>query len=405
MKLYFIDCSLYKHFVYVIDFSSKDATGTFGKVQNLDIFGKLMVLEDYSNDSRHPPPSFNSVVSVTATCEKKQCCTNGDWVLIVRDDPRGASNISYEMKIVIRSNKTSENLQANDVEKLLIEVRTGMHVAVKGRVERLENEECNNNDQHCEMIKFKLVVDSDNHSFVYVKQNPKYTRQFSQPWWIQECGDSGDWNLKTGSRIVKTAQRVFFDSTVKDEEILNYVVAFKNCQDGEIFVGVTKDGLVTGRKFTDGEMANWRENLSKKITSILPVSKDGGAICSSLEEACSLADERKCFVCVLRLSDTGENQAECNYIGWINVPKGEDAPIYFRKETDVHAFLRKGAENLRITKNYDELLFSPLYSLGSRRKPREISDEDLDTEMKFKEAIGETGLKKNYKVLEEIPVR
>lgn len=396
---------IYKHFVYAIDFSSKDATGKFGKVQSLDIVGKLMILEDYSNDSIHPPPNFHSIVSVTATCKRKQCCANSDWTLIVQDDPRGASNISYEMKIVIRSNETSENLQPNDVEKLLNEVRTGAQLAVKGRVEELENEDCGVVDQHCEMIKFKLVVDSDHHSLVYLKQNPKYTRQFSQPWWTQECGDTGDWKLKTGSRIAKTAQRVFCDSIVKDEEILNYVVAFKNCKDGEIFVGVKKDGLVTGRKFTDGEMANWRENLSKKITNILPVSKEGGAICSSLEEACNLVHERKCFVCVLRLSDTGENQAECNYIAWINVPKGEEAPVYFRKETDVHAFLRKGAENLRITKNYDELLFSPLYSLGSRRKPREISDEDLDIEMKFKEAIGDTKLTKKYMVLEEIPVR
>ena len=364
-----------------------------------------MVLKDYSNDSEQLPPKFGCVVPVTGICEEKQCNVNGDWTLIIRDDPQGASNIFHKMKIVIRSNETSKNLQANDVKKLLNEVRIGVHVAVKGRVERLKNEECNY-DQHCEMIMFKLVVDSDNHSLVYVKkQNPKYNRQFSQQWWMQDCDNSGEWNLKTGSHILKTAQIVFCDSCVKDEEILNYVVAFKNCQDGVILVGVKKDGLVTGRKFTDGEMANWRENLSKKITSILPVSKEGGAICSSLEEACSLADERKCFVCMLRLCDTGESQAECNYIVWINVPKGEEAPIYFRKETDVHAFVRKGAENLRITKNYDELLFSPLYSLGSRRKPREISDEDLDVEMKFKEAIGDTGLKKNYKVLEEIPVR
>ena len=365
-----------------------------------------MVLKDYSIDSEHLPPDFGSVVSVTGICEEKQCCANSDWALIIRDDPQGASNIFHKMKIVIRSNETSENLQASEVEKLLNEVRTGLHVAVKGRVERLENEDCSNHDQHCEMIKFKLVVDSDSHSLVFVKrQNPKYTRQFSQQWWIQESGDSGDWNLKTGGRIVKTASRIFCDSTVEDEEILNYVVAFKNCHDGEIFVGVKKDGVVTGRIFTDGGMANWRENISKKITSILPVSKEGGAICSSLEEACNLVLERKCFVCVLRLSDTVGNQTQGNYIGWINVPKGDESPIYFKKETDVHAFVRKGAENIRISKNYEELLFSPLYSLGSRRKPREISDEDLDIETKFKEAIGDTGLKKNYKVLEEIPVR
>ena len=360
-----------------------------------------MVLEDYSNDSRHPPPDFGNVVSITAICEEKQYCDNGDWVLIVRDDPQGASSIFHKMKIVVRRNEASENLQANNVENLVKEVKSGVRVAVKGRVERLENEDCDDNDPYCEIIKFKLIVDSDHHSLTYVKrQNPKFSRQFSQPSWIQELGD-----LRKGHRISKNSQRVFCDSTVNDDEILNYVVAFKNCHDGEIFVGVNSDGKVTGRISTHGEMANWRENLSKKITGILPVSKDGGAICSSLEEGCNLVRERKCFVCVLPLSGSGENQAEGNYIGWIFVPKGDEAPIYFRKETDVHAFLRKGAENLRITKNYEELLFSPLYSLGSRRKPRKISDEDLESEMKFKEAIGETGLKKNYKVLEEIPVR
>ena len=360
-----------------------------------------MVLEDYSNDGRHSPPHFGNVVSIAAICEEKQYCDNGDWVLIVRDDPQGASSFFHKMKIVVRRNQTSENLQANNVENLVKEVKSGVRVAVKGRVERLENEDCVDDDPFCEIIKFKLIIDSDHHSLIYVKrQNPKFSRQFSQPSWIQELGD-----LKTGRRISRTSQRVFCDSTVNDDKILNCVVAFKNCHDGEIFVGVNNDGKITGRNFTDSGMANWRENLSKKITGILPVSKDGGAICNSLEEGCSLVRERKCFVCVLPLSSSDENQAEGKYIVWIFVPKGDEAPIYFRKETDVHAFLRKGAENLRITKNYEELLFSPLYSLGSRRKPREISDEDLESETKFKEAVGETGLKKNYKVLEEIPVR
>ncbi|XP_028411583.1 uncharacterized protein LOC114534346 [Dendronephthya gigantea] len=382
--------------------SAGDTIGVFGKVENLALFENLESLETFSSDGASPSPAFDSVISVKGLYEKKQLFSfDNEATLVIGDDSPMASSVSHKMKIVIRSDESSTKLKTCDVEKMLKGIRPNMHVAVTGRVERLESEDEVTADPHCEMIRFKLVVDSDNCNLVYSGGvRPSFSRQFSQPWWIQESIDSSVscWNLKAGDRIEKRSERVFCEATVTDEEILNYVVAFKNCYDGEIFTGVDKDGKVTGRTFSDGEMENWREKMSMAITSILPDSN--AAICFNLDEAVDLVHENKCFVCVLPLSELRKNRSGGNFIGWIHVPKGETAPIYFRKEKNIHSFIRKGAENKRIT-NYEEL-FSSLYSLGSRRKPREISVEDLDIETKYKESIGHTGLQLNYMVLEPI---
>ena len=317
------------------------------------------------------------------------------------DDPKGASNVSYNMEVVVRSNKNSVKLRAQNMKTLFKDIHQNAHVVVKGRVERLENDESDNDSPQCEMIKFKLVVDSDHHMLVYLaRQTPKCDSQMVQPWWIQDVGDRPNkYKLKVGNRIPKATGRIFCDSTVSDDEIINYVVALKNCSDGDILVGVNKEGEVTGRTYGDGEAAKWQEKISMAITSILPDSKDGGNICSNLEETCNLDEERQCFVYMFSLS---ENKGKGPYIPWIHVPKGEKEPIYFRKERDVHAFVRKGAENKRIT-NYVEL-FDSLCSLGSRPKPKEISSEDLheNTNAKIKEANGETGLGKTYEILDEV---
>ncbi|XP_028411982.1 uncharacterized protein LOC114534715 [Dendronephthya gigantea] len=383
--------------------SRNDISGTFGKLPNLDSIRGLLILEDISNDGKSPTPEFGSVVSVKGICERKESFGN-NATLIIRDDPQGASSISYKMKIVICSNEKSVNLKISNIEKLLEDVRKEVQVAVMGRVERLESESNDTKDPHCEMIRFKLVVDSDkHHGFVYVERiRPKYTRQLSQPWWISENGDSSSrfLNLKKGDRIGKTAQRIFLQSAASDDEILNYVVALKNSYDGDILVGVDTNGVVTGIKSDAGEIAKRREDLSNAMTSILPESKEGADICFTLEEACNCVNGKKCFVCVLPLSTSGKSEIDQHYIVWIHVPQGETEPLYFRAEKNVHAYIRKGAQNKRIT-NYKEF-FSSLYSLGSRPKPKEISEEDLDIEIKFKESIGETGLRKNYKVLEQI---
>ncbi|XP_028411599.1 uncharacterized protein LOC114534359 [Dendronephthya gigantea] len=383
--------------------SRNDISGTFGKLPNLDSIRGLLILEDISNDGKSPTPEFGSVVSVKGICERKESFGN-NTTLIIRDDPQGASSISYKMKIVIRSNEKSMNLKINNIEKLLGDVRKEVQVAVMGRVERLESESNDTKDPHCEMIRFQLVVDSDNHhGFVYVERiRPKYTRQLSQPWWISENGDSSSQflNLKKGDRIAKTAQRIFLESTASKNEILNYVVALKNCRDGDIFVGVDVDGVVTGIKSDDGKIAKMREELSIAITSILPESNEGTNICFTLEEACNYANENKCFVCVLPLSTSGKSEMDEHYISWIHVPQGETEPLYFRAEKNVHAYIRKGAEK-KLIRNYKEF-FSSLYSLGSRPKPKEVSEEDLDIEIKFKESIGKTGLSNNYQVLQKI---
>ena len=348
-------------------------------------------------------PESGSIISMTGKVFKKEPYLNEEAILFLRDEPQGASNYGYKMKIVIRGNIVNRKLKPTPVRTLLNELSPDMKVAVKGRVEELKNDE-SVNEPNWEVAKFNLVVDSDSHVLAYIANPqpnvPDYSKLPSKPWWSEKTGNT-TWNVKVGDYVKKTPQRVFLESTVSVADIINYVVGLKNSYDGDIFVGVEKNGKITGKNSKRNKMLEWIEKLSREITQIFPKFNDGaGKICHNFDEV----DEEKCFVFPMELCSPGVKDAvhKHDYIVWIHIPKGKSAPFYFKKTNHVHAYMRKGAETEKI-ENHEEL-FNLLKCLSNLRPiPKKIPKEELDIEYKIKEANGEAGSQKNFRVLEPVP--
>ncbi len=298
------------------------------------------------------------------------------------------------MKIVIKGGERNKN----EINNLSKDVKANMHVGVKGRVKKLEKEDDVVNNDHYKMLKFKLIVDSNDHVlFLGETRPPKLTRQLSQSWWPLHAlsENANELNLKVGDVMVNNdLERVYCAADTTDEQILHYVVAFKNSFDGEIFAGVKENGEISGMEFSNGEIKKWCEKISKAIGNLLPEANEGADICRNIQEANELVHRKRCFVYAIPLCDDNSRGV---HVCWIHVPKGE-AKVYFTKASDVHAFKRMGAENKRI-KDYENLFYD-LESLASRQI-KEVFDEDYDEE--DDEQDEEKGKsQEEYRILKEV---
>ena len=357
------------HFIYSVCSSRK----ILGKAETIGKTEKQFLIEDFEKDGKALIAELiDSVITVTGVCSSTPHVEGNVATLYIRDDPQGAASFYNKIKIVI----TQSEINKTKFDSLLKNVSTDWHLGVKGRVEKLEKEdEDDENNQGCKMLEFKLVIDSDEHAlFSLEAKPPTLTRQLSQSCWpphaLSENGN--ELHLKVGDFLVNNdLERVYRAAGTPHQQILQYVVAFKNSFDGEIFVGVTENGEITGMALSSGEITNWCEKLSMAIGNLLPGANEGADICRNLQEANEFVDRRRCFVYALPL---GKDRS--NSICWIHVPKGE-ARVYFIKESDVHAYKRSGAENKRMT-NYKHLFYD-LESLASRQiEP--VPEEDYDEE-------------------------
>jgi hypothetical protein len=358
-----------------------------GKVRNLEEINDLTPLEDFGTDGISTIPMFGSVISVRGVLKNRPRMIENLGTLLIRDEPQGAASCSTVLKIDIRSDEENTILRPHTIKMLFENMRTGTGIGIKGRVELLEENDLEKTNAQCEMLRFKVVMDSDQHSLVYVEKTPAFKRQLSQPQWLQ--------NFKLGDLIAKSVDRVFLDST-DINEIMKYVVAFKNSFHGNVLLGVKRSsennvGEITGLGLDESELANWREKLSTAIGNISP-SPENAAMCSTKEEALELY-EHKSFILVMELLETKKK------LVWIHVPKG-DARLYVTKPSDVHAYVRTGAETKRIT-DFNEL-FCRLDSLGSRRVIP-ISDDEIDVNKQYKQLKEQNdGLQKRYQVLKTL---
>ena len=369
----------------------------FGKVQQLDDFEDLIPLEDFSTDGKSATPKFGSLVMVRGVLETKPKMIGhfGFGTLLVRDEPQGAASSFSVLKIDIISCDANEKLRPHTIRNLLEKLKRGTKMAIKGRVDVLKDADLVETSTYREILRFKIVIDSDHHSIAYVERNtPVFERQISQPQWLH--------NFKVGEFVKNAVDRVFLDSTNIDNimdigKIMKYVVAYKNCLHGNILIGVKYDsennmGQVTGMDWGESEIANWREKLSIAIGSILPAPSEAAAICSTEEEVLDLY-EQKSFILVKALTGSKRKMV------WIHVPKGE-ARLYVTKASDVHAYVRTGPETKRIT-DFNEL-FCRLDSLGSRTiEP--MSDDELDVNKQYEELRAQNdGLQSKYQVLKQL---
>ncbi len=365
----------------------------FGKADALDEMGQSFLLEDFENDHKFPIPQIGSVITVTGVCSSTPHIQGNVATLFIRDDPQGAASFYNKIKIVITGCEGNKN----EIDRLSKEINTNMHVGVKGRVEKLVKEDDVVNNDGYKMLKFKLIINSDDHAlFSLETKPPELTRQLSQSLWpLQALSENAsELNLKVGDFIIDNdLERVYCAADTADEQILEYVVAFKNSFDGEIFVGVKENGEIIGMEVRSEEVKKWSKRISRAIGNLLPEANEGADICQNIKEASELIHENRCFVCLLPLCNDSSRT-----IGWIHVPKGE-ARVYFRKASDVHAYRRVGAKNKRIN-NY-ERLFYELESLASRQiKLFKEECDDEEDELHVEKTKLQEGEK--YRVLQKI---
>ena len=364
----------------------------FGEANALDGRERTFLLEDFQNDDKSTIPQYGSVITVTGVCLSAPIVQGNFATLFIRDDAQGAVSFYSKIKIVITGGVENKN----EINSLSKDLGTGMHVGVKGRVERLNKEDDVETKDGCKMLRFRLVIDSDDHAlFSREIEPPKLTRQLSQSWWpspaLSENGD--ELVVKVGDFLVlNVGNNVYCTVNTEPEHILKHVVAFKNTFDGEILVGVTENGEITGMELCSGEIKNWCDKINKDIGILLPRSNEGPVICHNIQEANNYVDRRRCFVCVLPLYND-KSRSIC----WIHVPKGE-AKVYFTKPSDVHAFKQIGVENRRI-KDYDHL-FNHLELLANR-KIEPVPEEDYD-EKDDEQDEEKSELEKEYRILEEL---
>ena len=378
-----------KMFLFLVYFSYRD--DVIKKVSSLGDIDALTPLENFGHEGISTTPMFGSTISVRGVLEKRPRFSENLGTLLIQDEPRGAASSSTILKVDIQT-----VLPPRTVTTLLKTMTTGSQIGIKGRVEVLEETDLENTKLNTrgEPLRFKIVVDSDNHSVAYVeKKIASFSRQLSQPQWLQQLCSSA--TPSVGDRFEKVPETVFLETT-DTGEIMKYVIAFRNSFHGNMLVGVKNIGEnvgeITGLDLNEEEVMKWREKLSMAISKILPSSDEGAAICLTKEKALELVEE-KSFVLVMRLSECDKK------IVWIHVPKGE-ARLYVTKPSDVHAHVRQGAETKRMTDFIE--LFCRLDSLGSRRIMT-TSDEELDIDLVYKEVTGQTsGLQKKYRVLEAL---
>ena len=374
-----------------------NSNGILGNVNYITGIEDLVPLEDFATDGKSTTPIFGSTISVVGVLDSRPRMIENFGTLLIRDDQKSAATPFNALKVDVQGDEGNTNFRPYAIKLLFNKIKKGYEIALKGRVEAMEESDLmeskallkSNDHEQCEFLRFKLVIDSDLHSFVYVERKTvAFKRQLSQPPWLH--------NFKLGDHVKKSIDMVFCDSANTDE-IIKYVVAFKNSYHGNVLVGVTRDsgnskGIISGLGMDENEMAKWREKLSMAIGHILPSPNDSAAICSTKEEALQLY-EKNPFILTIALSEPKKE------IVWVHVPKGE-ARLYVTKATDIHSYVRSGTETRRIT-DFNEL-FSRLDSLGSR-KIVQIADEELDIAKQYEELTKKNvGLEKKYQVLKEL---
>ena len=352
--------------------------GRLEKLDHFNDFSESISLDQLVNSEETAIPAEGSIVCISGICCGKPGSKNGRTILL-RDDPKGASSFFNELKIDIRAKNTNKQLNKKAVKKLLQKISCGTHVAVLGRVEKLDQDYAPE-DAGFEALKFKLVVDSDDHGLVYLETEvvpALLSRQQSQPsyTYIYPTTFNGK-RLNVGDFIKKTNKKVFFKGTASNDDIKKFVIAFKNSFAGDIFVGVEESGKITGMEGTHSQLTDWREEMGKTIANILPRTAYPVSFCENDEEATTKIGE-ECLISVMELGDCKSEMKKVSVIALIHVPKGSSAPVYFSTRKDVNAFVRVGAETKRIIDF--QKLFSCLESLSSR-KIKLITNNDQRSE-------------------------
>ena len=143
------------HFLILI---LKNSSGVIREVRNLGNVEDVTPLEDYGTDGKSPTPAFGSVITVKGVLKKRPKVIGDIGTLLIGDDPRGAASSFTALRIVIQSDEENTCLRPYTIKTVLEKMRIGTEMAIKGRVDVLEENDLEKTNTHCEMLKFKLEL-------------------------------------------------------------------------------------------------------------------------------------------------------------------------------------------------------------------------------------------------------
>ena len=362
-------------------------------------------------DNAVPVPEDGEVISVSGTCRADPVEADGIFSVILSDDILDSLDVAG-VSIDVVTDAKYNLLHPEAVKSWLGKIKAGASMCVKGRVAKLKLESCPAS------LRFRIIIDSEIDSFVLFENKAEFlspaheiSRQTSRHLEINRAQVDGIL-LTKNSVINKTNRRFFCRETIIDEIRLNkkktkqdniikkYAVAFKNSFDGDIYIGVEDNGVVSGIELAEGSLLKWREKIAQIIGGILPGTDEQLSFCETYDEAEAKVG-KECFISIMKLGDSTEDKG----LIWIHIPKGTEK-IYFSK--DVPAFVRVGAETKQMT-NYKEF-FSLLESLkyriiGPSQNVNKLNERVKHTYKLFKTKKSESHEREFKMVFSQNPVK
>ena len=357
--------------------STSGAQGPFGTVENIQMIETYLSTDELSKKQ----PANGTVISVKGMCSSRPRNRGGAGGVLLRNDPSKGGTF-LELQVDIRACPESSILTKHIISTIL-NVKLGEELFVRGRVEHLEKE-LESMKKGFKILPFKIIVDSDQHAAFRkdVKVQCSYLRQLSMPWPI-ECGifpaeGSTQEPLFENDTLQNTPGILYCPPDASLDKIKECAVALKNCQTGDIFVGVSDKGAVIGSKVSRDVVIQRREDLVKALGGILPSVDQTISICSTALESHDLVERGKDFVAVMWIrsktlypAEDLEETEEISILFRIHVVKGSSVVSFVRPE-HTRAYVRVGTETKLMT-DYEDL-FNRMESLASRNLPKKTSD-------------------------------
>lgn len=295
---------------------------------------------------------------------------------MLRNDPEKDGTF-LELKVDIRACPDSKILTKHKISTVL-NVKLSDQLFVRGKVERLDKG-LKSMKKGFEILPFKLVVDSDEHAAFRkdVKVQRSYQRQLSMPW-PTECGifpaEGSTQEPVFHNDILESTRGILYcPPDTPSDKIKEIAVALKNTMTGDIFVGVTSDGTVTGSRVARDEIIRKRDRLARAVGGILPSVDQTVGVCTSAVQAHEYVEKEKDFVAAMWLQpktpslveDLGERE-DISILFRIHLVKGTSV-VNFAKPEHSHVYIRVGTET-KIMTDFEDL-FNRLESLASRNIP------------------------------------
>lgn len=296
--------------------------GPFGAVENIDEIGNHLTIDELSKRT----PTDGELISVTGLCSSRPQNHGGAGSVLLRNDPEKGGTF-LELKVDIRACPDSKVLTKHIISTVL-NVKLSDQLFVRGKIERLDKG-LKSMKKGFEILPFKLVVDSDEHPAFRkdVKVQRSYQRQLSMPW-PTECGifpaEGSTQEPLFHNDILESARGTLYcppDTPL--DKIKEIAVALKNTMTGDVFVGVTSDGTVTGSRVARDAIIRKRDDLARAVGGILPSVDQTVGVCTSAMQAHEFVEKEKDFVAAMWLQRKTPSLVE-------DLEEKEDISILFR---------------------------------------------------------------------------